>query len=55
MITETTTLGTLTRTVTSVGGKLKWSNYLGGCYVYLTHCYDGQVWLFKPAGWTDPR
>lgn len=52
---RTTALGTLARVVTSVGGKFKWSDRLGGCAVYLTESYDGEVWLFKPAGWTDPR
>lgn len=37
-----------------VCGKWRRSAHLD-CYVALQHCYQGNVWLFKPSGWSDPR
>ncbi len=35
-------------------GKWKRSKLLD-VYVALQGCFSGDVWMFKPAGWTDPR
>jgi len=37
-----------------VCGKWRRSAHLD-CYVALQHNYQGNVWLFKPSGWSDPR
>lgn len=37
-----------------VGGKFKYAPDLD-CYVGLQHDSQGNIWLFKPANWVDPR
>lgn len=35
-------------------GKWRWADDLG-CPVALQNNFDGNVWVLKPAGWSDPR
>lgn len=36
---------------TGVHGKFRYSRSLD-CYIVLTHVADGEVWIYRPAGWT---
>ena len=38
----------------SLCGRWKRSKKLD-VYILLTHAYDGQIWMFKPHDWLDPR
>jgi hypothetical protein len=36
---------------TGVHGKFRYSKRLD-CYIVLTHVADGEIWIYRPAGWT---
>lgn len=40
--------------VTSINGKWKYAHSLDA-YLLLTHNLNGDIWLFKPDNWIDPR
>jgi len=40
--------------ITSINGKWRYARSLD-VYMMLTHNLNGDLWLFKPAGWVDPR
>lgn len=50
---DTELVGAFSNSSTSINGKWKWASDLNA-FVGLQHCYDGNVWLYKPHGWMPP-